>query len=215
MKINIIIGVSAIVAIAKLARGPPTPSRRVVSKKSEADARKALASWDLSATEDVDAEEENPDPDHVVVRFMTRGREVVRSAGATARQLSDARIVREAAAAVRADVGLLTRTAANALVARREVSKFMEKRKVRPTHQMALVPYAVELCFLPTKDDVAARDWAASQSWCDRREDYAAVRVGAGRESATGRMLRGLPIVGGVAAALFPAPLREVHPPSG
>jgi len=157
--------------------GPPIQHVRKIGDKTEKLAERMLADWDGCA----DEEDETSDNTPVRVRFTVHGRAVERSAGMSVAQLSNSRVVREAAASVRAKVGVVKRTAANELMVGRQVSQWLTEKKVRDTHRLAITPYAIELCFLPTKYEVEARDLAATKTWCDRREDYSPpVRLGQG-----------------------------------
>lgn len=87
------------------------------------------------------------------------------------------RLVRQAAAHVRAKVGLMKRTSANAMVARKLVCEFLDELKdLRKSHHVAIVPYAVELAFVPTVYDLEARDMAGCEEWAWRREQHDADR---------------------------------------
>jgi len=108
--------------------------------------------------------------------------DVVEPAGETVKNptkdLDKSKLVRLAAAHVRAKVWLLKRNQANAAVVRKLVCDFLDGRKdLRKTHYLRIVPYAVELAFIPTIYDIEARDFAASADWVERRDEYDADRV--------------------------------------
>lgn len=92
------------------------------------------------------------------------------------------RVVVRAVAHVRAKIGLPKRTLANEMVVRRLVSEFLKELGVRPTHQLAITPIAVEMAFVPFKADIFARDVAASMPVAVAREAYSVDRV-VGRRS--------------------------------
>lgn len=94
------------------------------------------------------------------------------------RMTASSRIVQRAVAAVRNKVGLLKRNEANSLVVRKLVVEYLDSLPdLRKTHQLAIVPLAVELSFVPTKYDIMARDIAGSRAAVERREDYGADRA--------------------------------------
>lgn len=88
------------------------------------------------------------------------------------------RVVTRAVAYVRNKVGLLKRSDANAMMARRLVVEYLDTIKsLRHSHQMAIVPIAVEMCFLPSCYDIQARDIAGSRQFRERRDAYDADRA--------------------------------------
>lgn len=89
-----------------------------------------------------------------------------------------ARVVRRAAACVRAKIGLPKRSEANYLVVRKLVVEYLETiPDLRKVHYLKIVPLAVELVFVPTKYDIEARDFAGSSFVVERRADYHADRA--------------------------------------
>jgi len=188
----------------------PIQHVRKIGDKTEKLAERMLADWDGCA----DEEDETSDNTPVRVRFTVHGRAVERSAGMSVAQLSNSRVVREAAASVRAKVGVVKRTAANELMVGRQVSQWLTEKKVRDTHRLAITPYAIELCFLPTKYEVEARDLAATKTWCDRREDYTVLRSAQGRVTEKEEWLKSLPRVGSLIGSIIPGTKRFTAPPA-
>jgi len=88
------------------------------------------------------------------------------------------RIARQAAAYVRTKIALPSECEANRLVVTRLVQEFLRERGVRPTHQLAILPLAASLSFVPTAFDVEARDLEATAAFRRRKDVYAADRRG-------------------------------------
>ncbi len=58
------------------------------------------------------------------------------------------------------------------------VVEFLDSIKdMRHTHQMAIVPLAVEMCFVASRYDVLARDMAGSRFVVDRKAAFEADRA--------------------------------------
>lgn len=149
----------------------PRGQYRPVSKGAEKRAGKMARDWETDAV--CDEEETGVGEGEVKVRLAVGG--VARKEVPT---LERSKLVRRAAAHVRAKVGLLKRNAANSMVVRKLVCEFLDDIKdLRKTHYLAIVPYAVELSFVPTFYDIDARDMAATADWTGRREQHDAERV--------------------------------------
>jgi len=162
----------AIVAAATWVK--PRAQVRRVSKSVEKRSRKVISSFETEALDEDPEDTGCPqEPGDVRVRITVGG-----ALPKPSPRFERSKIVRLAAAHVRAKVGLLKRTEANMMVARKLVNEFLEDRKdLRKTHWLAIVPLAVELAFVPTIYDIEARDMAGTLEWSGRREAYAADRV--------------------------------------
>lgn len=84
------------------------------------------------------------------------------------------RAARRAAAHVRAKVGLLKRTEANDLVVGRLLRDYLSEKGVRPTHVVAIEPIARTYYYMPTTEDIYARQLDASRSAVEQRARYEA-----------------------------------------
>lgn len=135
----------------------PRPHTRVLTYRVHANADATVAEWDNHDAEEV---EEDVVKEEAAHRGMRRQR-----------------VVRMAAAYVRTKIALPKRSEANYLVVTRLVQEWLKDRGVRPSHQLAILPLAVELAFCPTAHDVEARDLAAAHAFTERERQFNASRI--------------------------------------
>lgn len=169
---TIVVGVTGVLAAVWVS---PRAPLRPVPVSAEKKAAKVIRAYELSALEeDPDEEPTNLETGEVRVQLRVGGVPRPRESGAIG---SSARVVRRAAAHVRAKIGLPKRTEANVLVARKLVTEYLEGLPdLRQLHYLQIVPLAVELAFIPTVYDIEARDIAASMAAVSRREAYGDTR---------------------------------------
>lgn len=182
--------ISLIMVLIALVWVRPRPTLRVVSATTQLSSQKLIDDFADGA------EEEEPErsvtestPGTVSVRLVVAGEQPTKP---QVDKRDTSRIIRLAAAHVVKRIGLPKRTEANVMVARRLVVEYLETIKdLRTTHYLRIVPLAVELAFIPTRYDIAARDLAACAQAQENREafdiDRAAVRPGWGPFGLFGR----------------------------
>lgn len=146
---------------------------RQITSQVEKRAVALIREFESDAIDDEGGEGEVVPKGEVRVKLVVGG-----AANPKKQSFERSRMVRTAAAHVRAKVGLMKRTAANVMVARKLVQEFLDGvTDLRKAHYIAIVPYAVELAFVPTIYDIEAADFAGTSDWSERRESLAADRV--------------------------------------